>query len=100
MITAVLGSANFPKNCIAFLLTRIALWALTTNPSLYFAYEAAKGSITRFVTIFIATPIEAVMPNSCIIPIGKKTSVPNPTRSVINAIVPGTSNLEKLARAA
>ena len=56
--------------------------------------------MTKLVTIFIATPIEAVIPSSCIIPIGKNTNVPKPTRSVINAIVPGTNNLEKLALAA
>ena len=89
-----------PKNFIAFLLLVIAFSALRTNPSLYFAYDAASGSMTKLVTIFIATPIEAVIPSSCIIPIGKNTNVPKPTRSVINAIVPGTNNLEKLALAA
>ena len=50
--------------------------------------------------ILNATPIDAVIASSWIIPMGSKISVPNPTKSVINAIVPGTNNLEKEALAA
>ena len=56
--------------------------------------------MTRFVIILNATPIDAVIPNSCIIPIGSKIKVPKPTKSVTRAIVPGTNNLENEALAA
>ena len=38
--------------------------ALVAKLSLYLAYEAASGSITRFVIILNATPIDAVIASS------------------------------------